>query len=239
MIQQRYYDAQTVLQGTQYENIANMQPYLLPFLGCALDSGKAGDPYLAFAEQAIEQICNSAEIFDPRDMHLQVTNFAQSNGYPLAQCANWAFRLRDVGKLNNSISPIVAVSRSLTPDEESLVAMHPRIGANYVHMLLESLKCPSQIVDEVCRGIALHHLPAAEIDKTYQYFGNPTLLPKIIGIWDTFSALTSERPYRTPPVNNALSFSKALEVMSQMKGQFDPVIFNSFKTYVLNLNSRL
>jgi HD-GYP domain-containing protein (c-di-GMP phosphodiesterase class II) len=62
------------------------------------------------------------------------------------------------------------------------------------------------------------------------------LISRIMVIADVFSALTTKRPYRKDEEGNKIAFSpmKAIGIMEQMHGHFDPHIFEVFKGIILS-----
>ncbi|MGE0615297.1 MAG: HD-GYP domain-containing protein [Bacteriovoracia bacterium] len=95
---------------------------------------------------------------------------------------------------------------------------HPQIGSR----LLDAVKGVST---EVRTIVMQHHeqpnglgYPNGIRDK--EIF----LLAKIVAIADSFSALTSKRPFRTEPCTP----TKALEIMSEDRGKFDPQLLKAF-----------
>lgn len=103
----------------------------------------------------------------------------------------------------------------LTDDEQVIMQEHPRHGAD----ILKGLLMPPSIWTAALQ----HH-------ERYDGAGYPSglkgeeisLFARIISIAETFNALTSSRPWAKP-----VDPWKAIEMVQQMQGKFDPEILNS------------
>jgi HD-GYP domain-containing protein (c-di-GMP phosphodiesterase class II) len=124
--------------------------------------------------------------------------------------------LHDIGKIGIDES-VLRKNGRLTPDERECIQRHPSIGAS----ILRGIKQMHDIVP----GVLCHH---ERVDGT----GYPSglrgdeipLTGKIVGLADSFDAMTSKRVYR-----DALSIETALEEIRQCLGtQFDEVVGRTF-----------
>jgi HD-GYP domain-containing protein (c-di-GMP phosphodiesterase class II) len=124
--------------------------------------------------------------------------------------------LHDVGKIGieDRILKKVGV---LTPEEFEQMKLHPVIGAEIVE--------PISALREMIPGIRWHH-------EAWNGTGYPDnlkseeipLMARIIGVADTFDAITTTRPYQ-----NAYSTDYALQTIKKLTGKrFDPKIVTAF-----------
>ncbi|MEW6313555.1 MAG: HD domain-containing phosphohydrolase [Pseudomonadota bacterium] len=128
-------------------------------------------------------------------------------------------RIHDIGKLSISDHILNKPSR-LTSAEFSLVKQHTKIG----RQLLNPLGLDMRIGDIV----HYHH-------ENYDGSGYPQglagedipLLARIIRIWDSFDALTMDRPY-----HQGISHDEALRVLQRESHCYDPSLLESFCTMV-------
>lgn len=124
--------------------------------------------------------------------------------------------LHDIGKLGIS-EQILLKPEPLTPEERRVVQTHPAIGARLVEQV-DALR-------ELADGILHHH---ERIDGT----GYPDGLAadgisfdaRVIAVADSFSAMTSRRPYGNP-----MTVERACAELERGSGtQFDPRVVNAF-----------
>lgn len=124
--------------------------------------------------------------------------------------------LHDVGKLGIS-ERILLKPGELTPEERSTIELHPRIGFRLVEQV--------PALDSVAPAVLHHH-------ERFDGEGYPTgltgeeipLEARVICVADSFSAMTSDRPYRA-----ALSLAEACEELERCAGtQFDPQVVRLF-----------
>jgi len=124
--------------------------------------------------------------------------------------------LHDVGKIGIS-ERILLKPTALTPEERAVVELHPRIG----YRLVQHVPALRPVA-----GAVLHH------HEHFDGGGYPSglrgeqipLEARIICVADAFSAMVSERTYRTP-----VSLEEACEELERCAGtQFDPAIVKVF-----------
>ncbi len=128
----------------------------------------------------------------------------------------FASLLHDVGKIGIT-ERILLKPAALTPEEQAVVELHPRIGAR----LIEQVPALRAIVPPI-----LHH------HERWDGEGYPARLrgeaipleARVIGVADAFSAMTAERPY-----SRRLTVDEACEELKRCAGtQFDPTIVRHF-----------
>ncbi|CAA9494004.1 MAG: Metal dependent phosphohydrolase, HD region [uncultured Solirubrobacterales bacterium] len=128
----------------------------------------------------------------------------------------FASLLHDVGKIGIS-ERILLKPTALTPDERSVIELHPRIGSRLVEQV-PALRPLAQTI--------LHH------HERWDGTGYPSRLTgpqipieaRIVSVADCFSAMTAERPYRgRMPVEDACR-----EVEACAGTQFDPTVAAAF-----------
>ncbi|MEA2478651.1 MAG: hypothetical protein QOJ07_573 [Thermoleophilaceae bacterium] len=124
--------------------------------------------------------------------------------------------LHDVGKIGIS-ERILLKPAKLTPQERSVIELHPRIGYRLVE------RVPS--LREIAPAILHHH-------ERFDGEGYPARLSgeqipleaRIICVADSFSAMTAERPYR-----GRMSLEEACAELERCAGsQFDPEVVRIF-----------
>jgi GGDEF domain-containing protein len=105
----------------------------------------------------------------------------------------------------------------LTPDERSLIEMHPRVGFNIL------VQAPS--LREVATVVLHHHERFDGAGYPAGLAGHdPPLASRVLAVLEAYGALTHERPYRAP-----CSSEHACEVIIDGAGtQFDPEIAQLF-----------
>lgn len=130
--------------------------------------------------------------------------------------AGLAGLLHDVGKM---LMPLAVLNKpgALTDTEFDVMRSHPARG---FELLKEGAKVPLSALD-----VCLHH--HEKMDGTgypHKLAGEQiSLFSRMGAVCDVYDAITSSRPYK-----NAWDPAGSLQRMSQWKGQFDPVVFQSF-----------
>ncbi len=128
--------------------------------------------------------------------------------------------LHDVGKLGIK-DGILNKPGDLTDEEYEIMRRHPDIGAR--------IMAPISKLKTIIPGIRNHH-------ETWDGNGYPdklkgeeiTMVARIIGVADTFDAMTTNRPYQ-----KAMSLEYVTEKMKAMAGtRFDPQVVHAFATAV-------
>jgi diguanylate cyclase (GGDEF)-like protein len=124
--------------------------------------------------------------------------------------------LHDVGKIGIS-ERILLKPAALTPEERTLIQLHPRIG----YRLIEQVPALRPIAPAV-----LHHHERYDGDGYPEGLAgeNIPLEARIICVADSFSAMTAERPYR-----RRMSLADACAELERCAGtQFDPHVVEAF-----------
>ncbi|HEY5162644.1 MAG TPA: HD-GYP domain-containing protein, partial [Terriglobales bacterium] len=126
-------------------------------------------------------------------------------------------QLHDVGKIGIE-DRILKKPGALTPDEYEIMKTHTTRGANILR--------PVQQLKEMIPGIELHH---ESLDGRGYPFGlkgdEIPLAPRIIGVADTFDAMTTNRPYQAArPPDYALKI-----IQSLAKTKFDPKVVDAMQ----------
>jgi len=128
--------------------------------------------------------------------------------------------LHDVGKLGIE-DGILNKPGGLTEEEYAVMRRHPDIGAQ--------IMAPISKLKTIIPGIRNHH-------ETWDGTGYPDrlageeipLVARIIGVADTFDAMTTNRPYQ-----RAMPLSHVVEKMRTMAGtRFDPEVVDAFSAAV-------
>ncbi len=124
--------------------------------------------------------------------------------------------LHDVGKLGIRES-ILNKPGGLSDEEFEVMRQHPSIGAQ--------IMSPIRMLKDIIPGIRNHH-------ETWDGTGYPDhlsgeeipMVARIIGVADTFDAMTTTRPYQ-----QAMTLDYVLQKMRSMSGsRFDPVVVEAF-----------
>jgi HD-GYP domain-containing protein (c-di-GMP phosphodiesterase class II) len=124
--------------------------------------------------------------------------------------------LHDVGKLGIRES-ILNKPGGLSDEEFEVMRQHPSIGAQ--------IMSPIRMLKDIIPGIRNHH-------ETWDGNGYPDnltgeeipMVARIIGVADTFDAMTTTRPYQ-----QAMTLDYVLQKMQSMSGsRFDPVVVEAF-----------
>ena len=128
--------------------------------------------------------------------------------------------LHDVGKLGVRES-ILNKPGGLSDEEFEVMRQHPSIGAQ--------IMSPIRMLKDIIPGIRNHH-------ETWDGTGYPDslegeqipMVARIIGVADTFDAMTTTRPYQ-----EAMTLDYVLAKMRSMSGsRFDPVVVEAFMAAV-------
>jgi len=128
----------------------------------------------------------------------------------------FASLLHDVGKIGISERILLKPGR-LTPEERGVIELHPRIG----YRIIEQVPALRSMTD----AVLYHH-------ERYDGEGYPSglrgeeipLEARVVCVADCFSAMTSERPYRS-----ALTVDEACAELESCAGtQFDPRVVRLF-----------
>ncbi len=138
-----------------------------------------------------------------------------------AQLIAVAARLHDVGKV--AVPDAILCKRGrLTEEEWSIMRTHPVVGAEVVG-LIPALRPIAPIV-------RAHHERVDGSGYPGGLRGDEIPLgARVIAVADAYSAMTSDRPYRTAlPVEEALS-----ELRTNSGTQFDPVVLTAFERILL------
>jgi diguanylate cyclase (GGDEF)-like protein len=167
------------------------------------DAIQAKDPFLrGHSEEVAEYVSAVARSLDiePR----------------LREQLNFASLLHDVGKIGIS-ERILLKPGQLTPEERSIIELHPRIGFRLVEQV------PG--MDDIAPAILHHH-------EWFDGSGYPSHLrgeaipieARIICVADSFSAMTEQRPYK-----DRMSLDDACTELQRCAGtQFDPAVVQAF-----------
>ncbi len=124
--------------------------------------------------------------------------------------------LHDVGKLGIK-DGILNKPGGLSDDEFEIMRQHPSIGAQ--------IMSPIRMLKDIIPGIRNHH-------ETWDGTGYPDrlkgdqipMVARIIGVADTFDAMTTTRPYQ-----QAMTLEYVLAKMRSMSGsRFDPLVIDAF-----------
>ncbi|MFX3639812.1 MAG: HD-GYP domain-containing protein [Candidatus Pristimantibacillus sp.] len=127
----------------------------------------------------------------------------------------------DIGKIGMD-DRILKGKEKLSFDEREYLRQHVIDGCR----ILSSLKMPNTILEIV----KYHHERYDGSGYLEELHGeNIPLAGRITAISDTFSALTSDRPY-----SRAMSKERAIEIMQRDSMQFDPEILEYFIQSIFN-----
>lgn len=130
--------------------------------------------------------------------------------------------LHDCGKIGLP-DRLLKTARKYTRWEKETIKQHVVIGKN----LVASLGFSKAIVE----GVYYHHERYDGMGYVRGLAGSQIpLFGRIIAIADTFDALIGKRPYRDP-----LPVHKAVEVMKNSEGQFDPELLKYFLHKIVSI----
>lgn len=193
--------AGAVLQNTQLHG--ELRSSYIATVRLLADAIQAKDPFLrGHSEEVAEYVSAVARSLDiePR----------------LREQLNFASLLHDVGKIGIS-ERILLKPGGLTPEERSIIELHPRIGFRLVEQV------PG--MGAIAPAILHHH-------EWFDGSGYPARLrgeeipleARIISVADSFSAMTEQRPYR-----ERMSLDDACTELQRCAGtQFDPTVVKAF-----------
>jgi putative nucleotidyltransferase with HDIG domain len=135
--------------------------------------------------------------------------------------------LHDVGKIGVE-DRVLKKPGALTPEEFGLMKQHTVKGANIMR--------PVSQLKEMLPGIELHHEHVDGRGYPYGLQGNQIpLMARIIGVADTFDAMTTNRPYQT-----AMDLDYAMDRIRALAGtKFDAVVVNALESAVQHGKLRL
>jgi putative nucleotidyltransferase with HDIG domain len=177
-------------------------------------------------ELFLETIRTLAAAIDAKDPYTRghserVSSYSMAIAKHLGLDQDEVFRIRtaailhDVGKLGIE-DGILNKPAGLTEDEFTVMRRHPEIGAQ--------IMAPIRMLREIIPGIRNHH-------ETWDGQGYPDklrgdeipMVARIIGVADTFDAMTTTRPYQ-----KAMSLDFVLGKMRAMSGnRFDPRVVDA------------
>ncbi len=133
--------------------------------------------------------------------------------------------LHDIGKIAVP-DAILLKEGKLTEDEWLLMREHVRVGGEVLGEL--HLQFPENSFIQMAMDIALYHHETWD-GQGYVHGLSKEAIPlaaRIVSIVDVYDALRTLRPYKP-----AYTHLEALEMMCQMKGTFDPYLFDLFLTH--------
>jgi len=178
--------------------------------------------------ETIKRLAAAIDAMDPytRGHSERVSSYSTAISRHLGLAREDVFRvhiaamLHDVGKLGIRKSILTKPGR-LSDREFEIMRRHPSIGANILS--------PIQLLEDIVPGVRNHH-------ETWDGKGYPdrlagediSLVARIIGVADTFDAMTSNRSYQ-----HAMTPDSALSGLRFMSGtRFDPVVVDAFTAAV-------
>jgi HD-GYP domain-containing protein (c-di-GMP phosphodiesterase class II)/GGDEF domain-containing protein len=192
--------------------------------GSLLDNARLRGELRSAYVSTVSLLTEALEAKDPflRGHSEEVSDYvaavADELGVPAQERENLLFAslLHDVGKIGIS-ERILLKPAALTPDERSVIELHPRIGCR----LVEQVPALRPLAETI-----LHH------HERWDGKGYPSRLTgpqipleaRIVSVADCFSAMTAERPYRA-----RMSVDEACrEVEAHAGTQFDPTVAAAF-----------
>jgi HD-GYP domain-containing protein (c-di-GMP phosphodiesterase class II) len=182
-------------------------------------------------ELFLETIRTLAAAIDAKDRYTRghserVSSYSMAISKHLGLSQEEVFRvhiaaiLHDVGKLGIK-DGILNKPGGLSDEEFEVMRKHPAIGAQ--------IMSPIRMLKDIIPGIRNHH-------ETWDGNGYPDglqaeqipMVARIIGIADTFDAMTTTRPYQ-----QAMTLDYVLSKMKAMSGsRFDPMVIDAFMAAV-------
>ena len=182
-------------------------------------------------ELFLETIRTLAAAIDAKDRYTRghserVSSYSMAISKHLGLTQEEVFRvhiaaiLHDVGKLGVK-DGILNKPGGLSDEEFEVMRKHPAIGAQ--------IMSPIRMLKDIIPGIRNHH-------ETWDGTGYPDrlqgdqipMVARIIGIADTFDAMTTTRPYQ-----QAMTLDYVLSKMQAMSGsRFDPTVIDAFMAAV-------
>jgi len=138
-----------------------------------------------------------------RDLSFAIGNKAGLNQDEMENLT-WAALLHDIGKIDIPDDILKKPSR-LTKEEFKIIKRHPVKGAELVR---------DTFLEQISSIIEQHHERIDGSGYPYGLKGDEILLEaKILGVADSFDAMTSKRPYR-----EAIEIKKALDELKKLAG---------------------
>jgi len=182
-------------------------------------------------ELFLETIRTLAAAIDAKDPYTRghserVSSYSMAIARHLGLSQDEVFRIRiasilhDVGKLGIR-DGILNKPGGLTDEEFAIMKRHTDIGAQ--------IMSPIRMLKDIIPGIRNHH-------ESWDGRGYPDhlkgeqipLVARIIGVADTFDAMTTNRPYQ-----NAMTLGHVVNKMQSMAGaRFDPEVIEAFRAAV-------
>jgi len=204
--------------GSNFNNMAGSIEALVRRLKQALRQNQ---------ELFLETIKTLAAAIDAKDRYTRghserVSSYSMAMSRHLGLSQEKVFRvhiaaiLHDVGKLGVRES-ILNKPGGLSDEEFEIMKQHPSIGAQ--------IMSPIRMLKDIIPGIRNHH-------ETWDGNGYPDrlvgeeipMVARIIGVADTFDAMTTNRPYQ-----HAMTLDYVLAKMRSMSGtRFDPAVIDAF-----------
>jgi HD-GYP domain-containing protein (c-di-GMP phosphodiesterase class II) len=128
--------------------------------------------------------------------------------------------LHDVGKIGVD-DRVLKKPGALTPEEFEIMRQHPSKGANIMR--------PVAQLKDMLPGIELHHENINGKGYPYGLKGDQIpLMARIIGVADTFDAITTNRPYQS-----ACDLTEALGIIRKLTGtKFDPRVVDALDAVI-------
>ena len=204
-------------------------PFLLPLLAALFFSRANLERLRRETQRALQAMADVVDARDPSTTeHSErvaelVERFVAALDLPRRESERLvaAARFHDLGKIAVDTSTLAAADR-LTEDEVAQIRMHPRLSAQLLR--------PFSFAREISEFAALHH---ERWDGT-GYFGvdgsEVPIEAHVLVAADSFDAMTSARPYRSP-----LSRKEAVaELLDKAGSQFHPMVARAFAAVLLD-----
>jgi HD-GYP domain-containing protein (c-di-GMP phosphodiesterase class II) len=128
--------------------------------------------------------------------------------------------LHDVGKIGVD-DRVLKKPGALTPEEFDIMRQHPAKGANIMR--------PVAQLKDMLPGIELHHENVDGGGYPYGLKGEQIpMMARIIGVADTFDAITTNRPYQS-----GRGLEEAFEIIRKLAGKkFDPRVVDALEAVI-------
>jgi len=182
----------------------DLHTMMLDLVRALVSSVDAKDPYTCGHSERVAILCRELA------RELGLTDEAIEEAY-------MAGLLHDIGKIGTP-EAILRKEGALQPEERRIIAQHPNTGGR----ILQGIK-----KFEAVRDAVVHHherLDGSGYPEGVSGDDLP-LLARIVGLADSFDAMTSNRPYRPMmPLEVALG-----EIDRHTGSQFDPKVVEAFK----------
>jgi GGDEF domain-containing protein len=204
-------------------------PFLLPLLAALFFSRANLERLRRETQRALQAMADVVDARDPSTTeHSErvaelVERFVAALDLPRRESERLvaAARFHDLGKIAVDTSTLASADR-LTEDQVAQIRMHPRLSAQLLR--------PFSFAREISEFAALHH---ERWDGT-GYFGvDGTETPieaHVLVAADSYDAMTSARPYRSP-----LSQEEAVaELLDKAGSQFHPTVARAFAAVLLD-----